>query len=166
MANSKMSYATGYLLKISKDAMFDSPTRVSRSLATIPSGSPFSNRTASPIKLKFGRRSPTSPLQDLWYATEAMISLMHFEHMCVYVWNSKVVSYPMWVASLSRIVPLTCVCLVNLKVVCISSVSSLSPIVYHFFASSRGDGWEDHSENNQQDTASVVAALAKSRCGC
>ena len=71
MANSKMSYATGYLLKISKDAMFDSPTRVSRSLATIPSGSPFSNRTASPIKLKFGRRSPTSPLQDLWYATEA-----------------------------------------------------------------------------------------------
>ena len=166
MANSKMSYATGYLLKISKDAMFDSPTRVSRSLATMPSGSPFSNRTASPIKLKFGRRSPTSPLQDLWYATEAMmISLMHFEHMCVYVRNSKAVSYPLWVASLSPIVPLTRVCLVNLKVVCISSVSPFHQL-YHFFPSSRDDGWEDHSENNQQDTASVVAALAKSRCGC
>lgn len=84
MSNSKMSYATGYLLKIGRDAMFDSPMRGSHSLATIPNRSPLSDRTASPIRLKFGRRSPTSPLQDLWYATEAMmITLAPFDRVYI-----------------------------------------------------------------------------------
>lgn len=76
ITNSKMSYATGYLLRIGKDAAFGSPMRApgSHSLGlTTRRSSPLSDRTASPIRLKFGRRSPTAPLQDLWYVSIAMM---------------------------------------------------------------------------------------------